>query len=112
LPPLPSKLAHLACMDNRLQSLPELPTNLQTFQLDMNPFPRRLQAMVAKGEAQVCVINRCSYLSRMALVCIAMQYTLGKVLPQDCLGIVGSFCTGQSGSLTQQIAGIKLAYAT
>ena len=107
LPELPILLTHLSCYDNRLTTLPALP-KLLYLDYCRNPFTTTfIQLTTRKNPIQ----NIREYYANRKKQKIQARNTLAIqkaffhtcVLNDDCLGRIGSYLSGQCGTLSKQL---------
>jgi len=112
LPTLPSTLIeYIDCSHNRLQTLPPLPSTLTWLACKNNPYTQVFADLMGTTYEETIQGIRMYYVKEQSRNVLALHHTLGKgyncVLNDDCLNLVGSYLSGQSGTLPMQITRLR-----
>jgi len=118
LPTLPPTLKSLHCNHNRLTILPPLPSTLTELYCNDNPYTPLFAELTTYKSIRPMLYGNIKgvqmyYASIKKQSCdtLALQQTLGKgdtcILNDDCLTIIGSYLSGQSGTLPMQIVNLQ-----
>ena len=118
LPRLPPTLLSLHCSDNLLTILPALPSTLTELYCGANPYnPLFAELTASKDPIRTLHGNihgvKMYYtnIKKQLRDKLTLQQTLGKdancILNDDCLTMIGSYLSGQSGTLPMQIAKLQ-----
>ena len=120
LPTLPRTLDYLYCRNNQLITLPILPDTLVTLDYYGNPFNKIFSSLIKKinifNTLKTTIKNIREYYRTIefrinAKNTIPLQIALYKVIscdiPLDCFSIIGSYLSGEKGTLNTQISKLR-----
>ena len=113
LPTLPPGLRYLYCARNQLATLPTLPSTLKELYCANNPFTQVFAEQMGTDPTETIQRIQMYYanIKEQSRNILALQQTLGKgyncILNDDCLNIVGSYISGQSGTIPMQITRLR-----
>jgi hypothetical protein len=121
LPTLPDKLIILNCQNNQLTILPTLPDTLEQLKCGSNPYNTIFANLVKKYDLnrlfidndcrQIISIRKYYQIIINAKNIIPLQIALYKVIscdiPLDCFSIIGSYLSGEKGTLSTQISNLR-----
>lgn len=118
LPRLPPTLTSLYCSHNRLTILPPIPSTLTELFCNDNPYNPLFADLTASKDPILTLHGNIkgvkmyyTNIQKQLRSTLALQRTLGKdarcILNDDCLIIIGSYLSGQSGTLPMQLANLQ-----
>jgi len=120
LPTLPRTLDYLYCRNNQLTTLPILPDTLVTLDYYGNPFNKIFSSLIKKinifNTIKTTIKNIREYYRTIefrinAKNTIPLQIALYKVtscdIPIDCFSLIGSYLSGENGTLSTQISKLR-----
>jgi len=122
LPTLPDKLILLDCIDNQLKILPILPDTLSHLNCGSNPYNKIFanlfkkynlnKSIVDNNLKQIIIdIRKYNQIIINAKNTISFQIAFYKVIgcdiPLDCFSIIGSYLSGEKGTLYSQILKLR-----
>ena len=119
LPSLPQTLRCLACWNNQLTVLPTINFLLEYLGHENNPYSTEYRKLLESGkrvqeirEHQVSMKQHKSQLRDTLVFQQTLQRCNTRCMNDDCLNIVGSYLSGQTGTLSIQLATLKMHIAS
>ena len=113
LPTLPSSLQYLECSSNQLTTLPILPSTLSRLYCNPNPYNTIFKDLISVPHDMLRVVRKIrgyyAKINNQLRNTLAFQKTLmyNCRINDNCLNIIGSYLSGQTGTLIEQITELQ-----